>query len=75
MQAIDTRLTASEGQISNLASALTVTGQRITDLESRVTVNENNIRLLSSIFDIVGNDVDNINKDAINFVKMITGIN
>ena len=75
MQAIDTRLTASEGQISNLASAITVTGQRITDLESRITVNENNIRSLASTFDVVGNDVDHINTDAINFVKMITGIN
>lgn len=75
LQAIDTRLTASEGQINNLASALTVTGQRITDLESQVAVNENNIRLLSSAFNIVGNDVDHINTDAINFVKMITGIN
>lgn len=75
LQALDTRLTASEGQITNLASALSVTGQRITDLESRVATNEDNIRLLSSTFDIVGNDVDHINTDAINFVKMITGIN
>lgn len=75
LQALDTRLTASEGQINNLSSALTVTGQRITDLESRVAANENNIRLLSSTFDIVGNDVDHINTDAINFVKLITGIN
>ena len=75
LQALDTRLTASEGHINNLASALTVTGQRITDLESRVAANENNIRLLSSTFDVVGNDVDHINTDAINFVKMITGIN
>lgn len=75
LQALDTRLTASEGQINNLASALTVTGQRITDLESRVATNEDNIRLLASTFDIVGNDVDHINTDAINFVKMITGIN
>ena len=75
LQSLDTRLTASEGHINNLASALTVTGQRITDLESRVAANENNIRLLSSTFDVVGNDVDHINTDAINFVKMITGIN
>lgn len=75
LQALDTRLTTSEGQITNLASALSVTGRRITDLESRVTVNENNIRSLASTFDIVGNDVDHINTDAINFVRMITGIN
>jgi len=75
LQALDTRLTASEGQITNLASALSVTGQRITDLESRVATNEDNIRSLASTFNIVGNDVDHINTDAINFVKMITGIN
>lgn len=69
------RLTVDEGHITELASALTVTGQRITDLEARVTVNEGNIRLLASSLEIAGQDVDAINRDAINFVKMITGIN
>ena len=77
-QELDTlagRVDSAEDNIIELASALTVTGQRITDLEGRVTVNENNIRLLASSLEIAGQDVDAINRDAINFVKMITGIN
>lgn len=69
------RLTVDEGHITELASALTVTGQRITDLEGRVTANEGSIRLLASSLEIAGRDVDAINRDTINFVKLLTGIN
>ena len=72
---LEDRLTVDEGNIIELASTLTVTGQRITDLEARVTTNEGNIRLLASSLEIAGQDVDAINRDTINFVKLLTGIN
>lgn len=73
--ALQNRLSAVENDIDNIGDMIDADRIRLTNLESRVTTNENNITILASTFNIVGNDIDAINRDAINFTRMITGIN
>jgi hypothetical protein len=63
------------GAIENLEEKIDADRIRLTNLENRVTANENNITILASTLNIVGTDIEAINNDAINFTRMITGIN
>lgn len=49
--------------------------EEIQNLNTRVTTAENNITILASTLNIVGADIDAINRDATNFVRLLTGIN
>ena len=75
IRALQNRVSAVENDIDDIGDMIDADRIRLTDLESRVTTNENNITMLASTFNIVGSDIDAINRDAINFTRMITGIN
>lgn len=74
ISALQRRVSAVEDDIDDIGDMIDADRVRLTDLESRVSTNETNISVLASTFNIVGADIDAINRDAINFTRMITGI-
>lgn len=74
ISALQRRVSDVEDGIDRVGDMIASDRVRLTDLEGRVSTNEANISVLASTFNIVGADIDAINRDAINFTRMITGI-
>lgn len=67
-------ITTLKNNVSIISSTLKVAGDDIDALKLRVKANEDNITSLQSAVDYIAGDIDKINTDNINFVKMLTGI-
>lgn len=74
ISALQRRASLIEDDIDDIGDMIDADRVWLTDLERRVSANETNISVLASTFNIVGADIDAINRDAINFTRMITGI-
>lgn len=72
---LEARVTSLESRVDILSSTLNIIGADVDNLSTRTTNTENDVTILASTFNIVGSDIDAINRDAINFTRMITGIN